>query len=216
MSQKLTINSRSASDDRSVATCTTAFLLKKFSLHKCYFITLNPYKKDKRYKAYQRIGRVSDWLRRHCRSHFVVREYNHTGDCHYHAIATMFDGQKMLGMNQLTKVVGGPSKEPTILTHDDVEAKLFHEESEFDQKNSDEMFDVLRIFFDVSDVPTIYDNFKRYLFSLKDKQMKKSRYQRVKKKKKERKGHLEKVIHYMLKDNPILEYNDWAYSKAKK
>ena len=71
-------------------------LLNFFVKRKTWFVTINPYKKDKRYSKYQSISKISDILRRYCASYFIVLEHNKDGSSHYHAICGGYNERKNL------------------------------------------------------------------------------------------------------------------------
>lgn len=190
-------------------TCERKVLLKNFLNKKVYFITLNPYKKGSRYQSYQKIGKISDWLRRHSEHHFVVREFNETKDNHYHAIVTKFDGSKMLDMNQRNDVVGGPRAIPDIPDPSDNP----HAEQEFYDEL--EVYDVCCHFFGSIRADLVANCLTKFLFSLKEKQIKKRRYFKTKKRLKAQNTDLERVLDYMLKYSPSALYTDYIIYNKK-
>lgn len=50
------------------------------------FVTINPFKEAKSFKSWQKIGKCSDYFRKHSRCFFVVRGTNPDKTYHYHII----------------------------------------------------------------------------------------------------------------------------------
>lgn len=75
------------------------------SLYNLVFLTLNPYKKSKRFSRYQKLSAVSDAIRSlmSIKRMFIVREINTTdGSGHYHALISL-DNHDPLPQGQLSK-----------------------------------------------------------------------------------------------------------------
>lgn len=53
------------------------------------FLTIQPYKHSRAYAKFQNISKVSDWLRRYFSSWYIVREKNKSGDNHYHVLGVI-------------------------------------------------------------------------------------------------------------------------------
>lgn len=67
------------------------FYVKKFTGRVTHFITMNPYKKDKRFLKLQRFSAAYDVLKKYTSHFLMVREFNQDGSSHYHAICDGFD-----------------------------------------------------------------------------------------------------------------------------
>lgn len=82
---------------------------KKFKGKVLHFITMNPYKKGKRFQKLQRIGAAFDVLKKYSPHFLIVREFNPDGTSHYHALCSKLDTDKLPPKNMTFFVerVGG-------------------------------------------------------------------------------------------------------------
>lgn len=81
-----------------------------------YFVTMNPYKKGKRFTKLQQIGAACDVLRKYSSHFLIVREYNPDGTSHYHAICAKFNTEKAHPKHMTFHVmrVGGDAPSPVF------------------------------------------------------------------------------------------------------
>lgn len=175
---------------------------RHFKNQKVYFLTINPHKKHKHFQRFQSISKVSDRLRARCRMHFIVQEDYKDGGKHYHAIAVGYKNDPIVGLRVHCQVVGPKVNSPEF--DPEVEPKrpegvdpseLPYEFPQWIQFNPMELIDWV------------------YVHSIRQKEKMISQRQGLKARvrNKKRSTHLQRVIKYILKDNPVIQYKDWMF-----
>ncbi len=205
-------------DKRSEGACTIDFLFKKFKGQTCYFITLNPYKKDKKYfTRYQKVSSIGDILRRRTSRYWCVREHNTDGTSHFHAIAWKYDMSKprIRGADvHVTKIETGAS------VYEPPEFNVFGEKPDtpierVERKRTPIERDCAACLPKTFTLEAV-QWFVEFLVSLAHKQRKATaRHKRNVRKVIKEKG-LRRVIQYCLKENPQVLYQDYCCSSDVK
>lgn len=168
-----------------------------------YFVTMNPYKKGKYFDKFQKIGRAYDILKRYATAFYLVREFNPDGTSHYHAVCGGFKANKAppKGCTFYVERVGG-----------DVAPRSFDSETPpttLESVISQRIYPSLKE--ELGEHHHMLDLTYNYLLSLATKQIKCLSAQRARCKKLVMGGHLARVINYMNKTTPSVEYQDYMF-----
>lgn len=172
-----------------------------------HFLTINPYKNHKDYDKYQNISKVYDKLRRRCSKLFIVREQYKLGGYHYHAIVQKYVHKPVKGLRVHAQRVGGkvgvPNWDPNVKPKEpegvvDVRpSELYREFPSWITFNPSKLVDWIFMH-----NLKIKGKMTSHVTGLKTRD-------RVKK----RRTHLGRVVRYMFKEHPLVQYQDWILKR---
>lgn len=171
---------------------------KLFKSRKSFFLTLNPYKKHQNFTKFQQIGKVYDRLRRQCDRLFMVRESYKEGGFHYHAIVSGYKPKPIKGLRVHCQDIGPKGKKPTF-------------DPTVEPKHCVGAIPNIREFptwWNYNPVP-IMDWVYFHISKQKEKMINRSTALRARARQKVRKTNLDRVIAYILKEDPQHLYTDW-------
>lgn len=178
------------------------------------WVTINPYKKSKFFTKFQKIGPISDWLRKKCARFLVVQETNTDGSKHYHAIAKLLPKYKrstpvFKHANIQYDRIGNVGTVPSFNT-DSMLPPLTVEDKKT-RKYKEFLTDCLYHW----KVHEIADRFARMFVCLWNKQRLAKNREKRKLKLLDHGNHLSRVLNYMAKESRFSIYQDMMFYGLK-
>ncbi len=178
-----------------------------------YFITINPYKKAKSFRRLQKIGPISDWLRKKAIKFYLVQESNEDGTKHYHALAKLKESHEKKPLifknaNMQVDRVGGPAGVPQV-----PERGMLPPKSTEDKKNDQFKFIVRMLYWELGRYTKaeFINNTATLLVHIWDEQRLARNRNKIKVKKLNKLSSVNRIINYMVKETTWTRYLDYMY-----
>lgn len=186
-------------------------VIEYFFTKRClHFLTIQPYPKGKKFAKWQKIGPISDHLRKCCKTFFVVREFCKDGKSHYHALVSGYDPGKICRHASVHEQPVNPTVKVRIVPEGEPYNPTVSEKIE---KQHRRVMDELK-----QDVPhpALRECTAVYLIAIWNQQRKALERHNSNVRRTRHQQHVERVTNYMMKTfiNPI-EWSDYIFKREK-